>query len=519
MYSDICIRLVNVNDLLFHEKDCGGSGEPLCYDKPKEKEAPVIGELHFPYCLLYKARDIATERAKRIQEERNEMFTSLEFLRTGPICDTLKVMNSIGKCCTDVMPDVVDGLEIRTETDEGCNLEVDLMEFVGKGKECSIHEITRQCETSLSAICSIEPENVIGVDDSDKFYKLEAEPYQRSFKGQITDNQEAYVTWLMGKADNKSIQIVVASEIFAWVGIRPRDDIFAKSFTRAYCWVTITDYFGGNDDGFATRLKLKKGHDLITTGGRPTSMIYNSLSCTLIRAECKETKKYRCHLDDKWIARAYQTATTSIVDAISPNLPTELLNYWAVSMAQFTDAIDVIHDYHKCPSANGLEIFVVRGYCIRSAILAAYRRTLQVLPTEELKKHFRDSIKGVMYACVTSGRHYVMEQTIGCHCDDEKRDCKKWKAKNCRYFVEDENGEDYMDLFTSKRIEPTLADRDKMIAKIYSYLQGKIEFNELFNDEDLDAKVAWIWERLQHTCMIHKCPHIEVGKDYIYKRR
>jgi hypothetical protein len=507
MSTNIRTRLVSIKDLLYHEKNCGEPGELLCYDKPEAIEAE---ELCFPYCLLHNAVDVASEKALRKQEEINDMFTPLEEFKTGPYCDTEKVKEAIGTGCTDVMPNM-DG-ELRTTTDEGYDLEVNLNEFVGMGKECVIHESTRQCATAVIAICSIEPENVTGVDDSKMIYKLEAEPYTRRFNGQITENQKDYVTKLMGKFDKYSVQIVVASEIFAWVGIRPRDSLFAKSFTRAYCWVTITDYFGGKDVEF--HKGLRKGHDLLTTGGRPTSMIYNSLSCTLIRAECQETKKHRCHLDDKWISRAYQTATTSIVDAISPNLPNELLNYWAVSMAQFTDAIDVVHDYHKCPSANGLEIFVVRGYCIRSAILASYRRTLQVLP-EELKKHFRESIKGVMYACVTSGRHYVMEQTIGCHCDDENRVCKKWNAKNCKYFVDDEDGEDYMDLFTSKRTEPTFADRDKLIAKIYTYLQGKVEFEDLFNDEDLDAKVAWIWERLQHTCMIHKCPHSE-GND---KRR
>jgi len=453
---------------------------------------------------------MASESAKKIQEEINDPFTPLEEFKTGPICDTLKVKETIGTGCGGVLPEM-DG-EVRTQTDEGFDLEVNVTEFVGQGKECEIHEITRQGSTSVLAICAIEPENVNGVDDSDKFCKIEAESYTRRFNAQITDNQKEYVTWLMGKFDKYSVHIGVACEIFAWVGIRPRDNLYAKLFTRAYAWVSIYDYFGGKDDEY--HKGLSKAHDLITTMGRPTSLIYNSLSCILIRAECKDTKKYRCHLDDKWLARAYQTATYPIVDCIFPKLPTELLNYCAISMALFTDAIDVVHDYYKCPSSNGLLPFVIRGYCIRPALLAAYRRTLQVLP-EDYKQPFRHSIKGALYACVTSGRHFVMEQTIGCHCDDEDRVCKKWKAKNCKYFVDDEDGEDYMDLFTSKRTEPTLADRDKLIAKIYTYLQGKVEFEDLFNDEDLDAKVAWTWERLQHTCMIHKCPNSE-GKD---KRR
>jgi len=383
---------------------------------------------------------------------------------------------------------------------------------VGKGKECEIHEIIRNCATSALAICAIEPENVDGVDELNSFYKLEAVEYTRKFNGQITENQKTYVTWLMGKFDKYSVQIAVAAEIFGWVGIRPLDNRYAKLFTRAYAWVSLYDYFGGSDDGY--HKGLRKAHELITTMGRPTSMIYNSLSGILIRGECKDNKKFRCHIDDKFLARSHQTATYPIVDCIFPKLSPEILNYCAISMALFTDAIDVIHDYHKCPSSNGLLPFVIRGYCIRSALLAAYRRALQVLP-EEWKQPFRYSIKGAMYACVTSGRHFVMEQVIGCHCNDENRDCKKWKAKNCKYFVDDDDGEDYMDLFSGEMKEPTLTDRDKLIAKIYTYLHGKIEYEDLLTDTDLEAKVAWTWSRIQHTCMIHKCPHSD-GKD---KRR
>jgi len=174
-------------------------------------------------------------------------------------------------------------------------------------------------------------------------------------------------------------------------------------------------------------------------------MVYNSLSCLLVRAKCNDTDKYRCHIDDKLLARSLQTATYPIVDNIFPRLPTEMLNYCAISMAMFTDAIDVIHDYHKCPSANCLLPFVIRGYCIRSVMLSSYRRTLSILPLE-YKQPFRDSIKRAMYACVTSGRHYVMEQTINCHCNDENRICRKWIPKNSKYCTE-EDGEDYMDLF------------------------------------------------------------------------
>jgi len=306
----------------------------------------------------------------------------------------------------------------------------------------------------------------------------------------------------------------VACEIFAWCGIRPRFDgqIYNELFTRAYAWVSLFDYWG-NDDGYLS--SLREAHDKVTTMGRPTSMVYNSLACLLVRSEIEDTTEWRCHIDDKLLARSHQTATYPIVDNIFPDWSDELLNYCAISMATFTDAIDVIHDFHKCPTSNCLVPFVIRGYCIRSVMLAAYRRTLSILPDEDKKEKFKQSIKGAMYACVTSGRHFVMEQVIECHCDDDNRICNPWIPKNSKYCTA-EGEEDYMDLFqVDELIEPTLADRNKLMSMIYAYLEGKKDFKDLFADKDLEAKVAWTWSRLQHTCKIHKCPHSQ-GKD---KRR
>jgi len=341
---------------------------------------------------------------------------------------------------------------------------------------------------------------------------VEAGAYIRNYNGQVTENHIAYATWLMGKYDKYTGHIACACEIFAWLGIRPRDSKYNKYFTRAYAWMTIYDYFGGKDDLY--HKGLRKANDKLCTMGRPNSVVYNSLASILIRAECNDTKKFRCHIDDKVFARSHQTGTAGICVCLFPDLPTELVNFCGISMGLFTDAIDVIHDYHKCPSSNGLLPFVIRGYCIRSVLLASYRRTLQVLP-EEYKQLFRDSIKHTVYACVASGRHQVLEQTVGCQCDDENRLCKKWNPKNCKYFVDDEDGEDYMDNFSSELIEPSFADRDRLSAKIYSYLQGKIDLDSLYDDQELDSKVAWAWSRLHHTCKIHKCPSSN-GKD---KRR
>jgi len=389
-----------------------------------------------------------------------------------------------------------------------------MLNSIGQGNDCEIHEIIRECTSGVLVICAIDPKNVDGIDEKTVFEGVNADEYKRKFNGQTTENQNTYVEWLMGKTDIFSINIGVACEIFAWCGIRPRFDgqIYNELFTRAYAWVSLFDYWG-NDDGYLP--SLREAHDKVTTMGRPTSMVYNSLACLLVRSEIEDTTEWRCHLDDKLLARSHQTATYPIVDNIFPDWSDELLNYCAISMATFTDAIDVIHDFYKCPTSNCLVPFVIRGYCIRSVMLAAYRRTLSILPDEDKKEKFKQSIKGAMYACVTSGRHFVMEQVIECHCDDDNRICKPWIPKNSKYCTA-EGEEDYMDLFqVDELIEPTLADRNKLMSLIYAYLEGKKDFKDLFADKDLEAKVAWTWSRLQHTCMIHKCRHSQ-GKD---KRR
>jgi len=371
------------------------------------------------------------------------------------------------------------------------------------GKDCAIHEAIRELTSCVLVICSIVPENVDGIDDSITFKTLNADKYNRKFNGQITQNQSKYIKWFMGKDDLFAIQIGVACEIFAWLGIRPLDNEYNELFSRAYAWVSLFDYWG-REDGYNE--SLRKAHDKVTTMGRPTSMVYNSLACLLVRSEIEDTTEWRCHIDDKLLARSHQTATYPIVDCLWPELPTETLNYCAISMAMFTDAIDLIHDYHKCPTSNFLIPFAIRGYCIRSVILSSYRKTLSILP-DEYKQKFRDAIKRTIYACVGSGRHFVMEQVIGCNCDDEKRICTPWIPKDSKYCTADD-GEDYMDIFqVNEFIEPTIDDRNNMISSIYSYLVGNKEHEELFTDKDLEAKVAWTWSRIQHTCMIHKCEH------------
>jgi len=357
--------------------------------------------------------------------------------------------------------------KIKTHTDEGCKLKLDMLKIVGMGKDCAIHETIREMTSCVLVICSIVPENVDGIDDSKTFKTLNADKYTRRFNGQITAHQNQYVNWLMGKDDIFSINIGVACEIFAWCGIRPSDKEYNELFTRAYAWVSLYDYWG-NDDGYDKSLRI--AHDKITTMGRPTSMVYNSLACLLVRSEIEDTTELRCHIDDKLLARSHQTATYPIVDNLWPELPAEILNYCAISMAMFTDAIDVIHDYHKCQTSNCLIPFVIRGYCIRSVILSSYRKTLSILPDDDYRQKFRDSIKRTIYACVTSGRHFVMEQVIGCHCSDENRICTPWIPKDCKYCTA-EDGEDYMDLFqVDEFIEPTLDDRNKLMSSIYAYL-------------------------------------------------
>jgi len=479
-----------VLDLLCHNNNCGEEGK-LCYVKHNPK-APERRVLRFPHCLINKAKHMCIERARKIQEE--DMFTPLEEFRSEPLCDTSEVMEKVHTSCCNVP--MMEG-EVRIHTDE-C-------------KKCHIHEIIRQCATSVMVICAIPPENVDGIDNAVTFTPVVADSYQQRFNSQINSNQKEYVNWLLGKSDIDGIHIGVACEIFAWEGIRPSDCIYNKLFTRGYAWVSRNDYFGGKDDGY--KKSLREAHDKITTMGRPTSMVYNSLACTLKRATCKDTDKFRCHIDDKLLARSHQKATYSIVDNLWPELPSETLNYCAITMALFTDAIDVIHDFHKCRSSNGLLPFVIRGYCIRSVLLASYRRTLSILP-DDYKPRFRNSIKRVMYACVTNGTHHALEQTIGCECDDNNRHCRKWIPNNSKYCT-DADGEDYMNLFRPNLIEPTFEDRDRLVSKIYTYLLGKIELEDFLYDPDLEAKVAWTFSRLQHTCMIHKCPH----NDYKDKRR
>jgi hypothetical protein len=73
-----------------------------------------------------------------------------DFLRTKepdfngePICDVSKVIEMAHVGCGHVLPRLFG--KIKTHTDEGYKLKLDMLKIVGMGKDCAIHETVREC--------------------------------------------------------------------------------------------------------------------------------------------------------------------------------------------------------------------------------------------------------------------------------------------------------------------------------------------------------------------------------------